>query len=148
QPAEDLLVLDLLRARGAHALHDEIETLGFLRIDGVVVDRGAQVFARAGADTAQDEAAARRGQRQRGRTRPVRHAHDDRAAPAVLEELLDRVAQRGRLPEAAEHTRVVGEAAYQHRFVDGALERATDEGGDAGRGTRDDTYRAGLLGDW
>jgi hypothetical protein len=52
------------------------------------------------------------------------------------------------LPQAAEHTRVVGEAANRHGFVDGALERAADEGGDAGRGARDDAYRAVLVGCW
>ena len=70
------------------------------------------------------------------------------AAAAVLEELLDRVTQRGGLPEAAEHARVVGEAADRHGFVDRALERAADEGRDVGRGARDDTYRAGCFGGW
>src|SRR5690349_21124449 len=106
------------------------------------------VLPRAGADAAQDEPAAGRRQRERGRTRAIRDAHDDRAAAAVLEELLDGVAQRGRLPQPAEHARVVGEAAHRHGFVDGTLECAAYEGGDAGRGARDDAYRAGCIGCW
>ena len=57
QAPEDFLVFDLLGAGGAHALHDQVEAVGLLRIDGVVVDRGAQEFARSGADAAQDELA-------------------------------------------------------------------------------------------
>ena len=33
EPAEDFLVLDLLGAGGAHALHDQVEAIGLLRID-------------------------------------------------------------------------------------------------------------------
>ena len=87
-------------------------------------------------------------QRQRRRARAVDDAHDDGAAAAVLEELLDRVTQRGGLPQAAEHARVVGEAADRDGFVDRTLEGAADEGRDVGRGARDDTYRAGLFGGW
>ena len=58
QPPEDLLVLDLLGSRGAHPLHHQVEAVVILRLDAVVVDRGAQEFARTGADAAQDQPAA------------------------------------------------------------------------------------------
>ncbi len=43
--AEDLLRLDTLRARHAQSLHHQIETIVFLFVDVVVVDRGAQELA-------------------------------------------------------------------------------------------------------
>ena len=147
QAAEDLLVLDLLGTRGAHALHDEVEAVGLLGIDGVVVTE-ARRYSREPAPTPRRISRPRGRQRQRRRTRAIDHAHDDGAAAAVFEELLDGVTQRGGLPESAEHARVVGEAANRHGFVDGALEGAADEGGDVGGGARDDAYRAGLFGGW
>jgi hypothetical protein len=47
QPAEYFLVLDVLRARRAHALHDEVEAVLFVDADVVVIDRDPQQFARA-----------------------------------------------------------------------------------------------------
>ena len=85
-------------------------------------------------------------QRQRRRASAIDHADDDGAAAAVLEELIDRVTQRGGLPEAAEDARVVGKTADRDGFVDRTLQGAADEGRDAGRGTRNDTYRAVLFG--
>jgi len=46
QAAENLLVLDVLRADGAHALHDEVETVVLVRTHVVVVHRGAERLAR------------------------------------------------------------------------------------------------------
>ncbi len=88
------------------------------------------------------------GKRERGRTGAIHHAHDDGAAAAVLEELLDGVTQRGGLPQAAENSCVVRKAANRDGLVDRTLERAADEGRDVGRGARNDTYRAGFFGGW
>jgi len=54
-PAENLLVLDVIGAARAHSLHDEVEAIEFGRGDVVVIDRGAQCLARAGAERLEGE---------------------------------------------------------------------------------------------
>jgi len=61
---------------------------------------------------------------------------------AVLEELLDGIWHRARLPQAAEDLPELGEAAHCHRTMDRAAQRAADEGGDGGRNAGDRVVRS------
>ncbi|MFO1399630.1 MAG: hypothetical protein U1F30_00215 [Steroidobacteraceae bacterium] len=82
--AEDLLVLDQLRAARAHPLQHQVEAVALVRGDAVVVDRGAQVFARARAAAAQAQRAAIGRQRDRGGAAAVDDAHDEGASRPPL----------------------------------------------------------------
>ena len=73
----------------------------------------------------------------------VGDTHDDGAAAAVLEELLDRVGNGRGLPQAAEHVLEFGEARDRDRPVHRPLEGAADEGGDCGWQARDDRLGPG-----
>jgi len=139
QAAEDLLVFDVLGARRAHALHHEVEAIRLVRTDIVVIDGGAQRFARARAQGYERERLARAArQRDAGGCAAVHHADDHGLAPAVLEELLDGIGQRARLPEATEDVVELRVAAHCDGAIDGAAQRAPDEcsngGGKAGNG--------------
>jgi len=133
QAAEDLLVLDALRAARADALHDQVEPVGLVPADVVVVDRRPQHLPRARAQRRQRQRLAATGQGERRRRAPVHDPHHDRVAAAVLEELLDGVGERARLPEPAEDGVELGEASDRDWPVDRPAQRATHEGGD-GRG--------------
>ena len=78
----------------------------------------------------------------------VHDAHDDGAAAAILEVLLDRVAQCAGLPQAAEHARGVVEAADRTGSMHGPVQRAADEGSDAVGTPRDGIVRTGSFGGW
>ena len=142
----DLLFLDqprgVARNGAAEPLQNQVEAIVLGFRDAVVIDRGAQVLARARRETQQRQRAAT-GRRQRDRRRPstIGDAHDDRPPTAVLEELLDRIGQRGGLPETTEHPLVLGEALDDAGFVDRPLQRAPDEGSDPGRRPCDGALR-------
>jgi len=140
--AEDLLVLDVIRAARAHALHHQVEAVGLGRADVVVVDRGAQRLARARAQRLERERLAVAGQRDGGGRAAVHHAHDDRPLAAALEELLDGVRHRAWLPQAAEHLVELREAPHRERPVDRPAQGAADERGDGGRHQGDRAVRA------
>ena len=84
-------------------------------------------------------------QAQGRRARAVDDAHDARLATAVLEELLERVGERGGLPQPTEVVLEFGKAAHDERLIDRTLEGAADEGGDSGRHTLDRVIRSALL---
>ena len=106
------MILDQLRTRDAYALHDEVETVVLAFDDAVVVDRCAQALARARIDAREAQRCAACGKRDGGRPCAVGDAHDERFAPAVLEELLDSVGKRGWLPEAAKELLELCEARH------------------------------------
>ena len=85
------------------------------------------------------------GQAERAAARAVRDAHDDRGAPAVLEELLDGIGKRGRLPEAAEDALELVESGDAHGAVHGTAQAASDEGRDGRRCFCDGLPRAGFF---
>ncbi len=122
-----LLLFDALRAGRAHALNDEIETILVVRGDVVVVDGCAQKLARSGRDRFQRERLVRTTKRERSRRSTIDDANDDRAPAALLEEMLDCVGKRARLPQAAEDLLVVREAVDRHRPIDRSAQRAADE---------------------
>jgi len=140
--AEDLLVLDVLGAARAHALHHEVEAVGLVGADVVVVHRGAQRLARARAQCRERQRFTVAGQRDGRRCAAVHDAHDHRVPATVVEELLDGVAECARLPEASEHLVELGEAAHGDRAIHRAAQRAADECGDCGRQRRDRAVRA------
>ena len=127
QPPENFLVLDVLGAERAHALHDEVEAVFLVGRDVVVVDGGTQHFARAGTQRFEHQLFVAARQADGGRRAAVHDAHDDGFAAAVVEELLDGIGQHARLPEPAEHLLVLGEIAHAHRTVDGTAQRTADE---------------------
>jgi len=142
QPPEDLLVLDVLGTSSAHALHDQVEAVGLVGADVVVVDRRPERLSGTRAHGLERQRVGAAGQGEgRGRT-AVHHADDDRCAAAVLEVLLDCIRERARLPEAAEDDLELGVAADRHRLVDRAPQRAPDERGDGGRQAQDGAVRA------
>src|SRR6185312_7190780 len=114
---------------GAHALHREIEPRGVFRRDIVVVDAGAQKFPGARTQRPQSQPRIAGGQLQRRAARAVHHAHHQRFAAAVVEELLDGVAERARLPQAAEHMLEFRESRDENRPVDRSAQCAPDECG-------------------
>ena len=136
-PAEDFLVLDMLGPGRTQSLHGQVEGVRVARRDAVVIDGGAQEFPRAGAlrDELERSALARQGQRRRPAT--VDDAHDNRRFTAVVEVLFDRVGQHARLPQAAEHRLVFGEARHGDRPVERTAQGTADERRD-GRRDRDD----------
>ena len=71
-------------------------------VDVIVVDRGAQELARAWSARFEPQRLAAATQRQRDGRRAVRDTNDDGLPSALLEEMLDGVGQRARLPQAAE----------------------------------------------
>ncbi len=147
QATEDLLVLDALGAVGAHALHDEVEAVGLVRPDVVVVDRGAQHLARARAERRERERLGAAGQRDGRRRAAVDHADDQGRAAAVLEELLDGIGQRAGLPQSAEDAVELGEAADRDRAIGRAAQRAADEGSHGGGPAEDGAIGARPFGD-
>src|SRR5207245_2781729 len=68
----------------------------------VIVHRGAQVLARAGVQRHEPQLRSSGGKVDGRRAGAVGDAHDERLAAAVLEELLDRVGDRRRLPQPGE----------------------------------------------
>jgi len=147
QPAEDLLVLDALRAAGAYPLHDEIEAVRLVRADVVVVHRRAQCLARTRAQCRKRERLTPAGQRDRRRHASVHYAHDHGVAAAAVEELLDRVGERARLPQPAEQVVELGKTVDGDGAVDRAAQRAADERGHGSRTTRNGAVRAGPFRD-
>ena len=141
----DFLVLDQLGTGGAHALHHEVEALVLGSAQAIVVNRGAQVLARAGVERDQAQCASARGQGYRRGARAVDDAHDARLATAVLEELLDGIGERRRLPQAAEVLLKLDEAPDRERLVHRTLQRAADERDDSGRHAFYRVIRAALL---
>jgi hypothetical protein len=141
----DLLVLDMLRARGPHALDHEVEAVLLVVADAVVVDGRAQELARAGRERLDHQRLAACGQLDRAAARAVRDAHDNGGVPAVLEVLLDRVGERRRLPEAAEDALEFVEARDPHRAVDRAAQAAADERRHGRRRFRDRLPGAGFF---
>ena len=131
--AVDLLVLDVLRARGAHALDHEVEAVLLVVADAVVVDGRAQELARAGRERLEHQRLAARRESDRAAARAVRDAHHDRGPPAILEVLLERVRQRGGLPQAAEDALEFVEAVDAHGAIDGAAQATADERRDGRR---------------
>jgi len=133
QAAEDLLVLDALGAVGAHALHDQVEAVGLVRADVVVIHRGAKHLARSRAERGERQGVVAAGQRDRGGGAAVHDPHDQRNLAAVLEVLLDGVGERARLPQAAEGVLELGEAAdcdgAVHRTAQGASHEGRHGGG-------------------
>ena len=141
----DLLVLDVLGARRAHALDDEVEAVLLVVADAVVVDGGAQELAGAGCERLEHERPVARRQPDGAAARAVRDAHDDRRAAAVLEVLLDGVRQRRRLPEAAEDALELVEAGDADGPVDGTTQAAADKGRYGRRCFSDRLPGAGFL---
>ena len=82
----------------------------------------------------------------RGRT-AVDDAHDDRLATAVVEILLDGIAEHARLPEAAKDLVELGGVADTDRLVDRPAQGAADETGRGGRQPEDGLIGARRLGD-
>src|SRR5271166_5302845 len=128
QCAIRLLIFDAHRSLRAHTLHGEIEFFAVVARDVVVVDASAQELARAGSHGPEYELLLARRQAKRRRTSTVDDAHDECLAPAVIEELLDRITQQARLPKAAEYLRKLVEAADGDGAVDWAPQCAADEG--------------------
>src|SRR6185437_3254886 len=87
----------------------------------------------------------RRAQRDRRRPCAIHDAHDISLRSAILEELLDRVGQRGGLPQTAEMVLELREAADEHRVIDGALQSSPDEGCRSGGCACDRTLRSALF---
>jgi len=139
---EDLLVLDVIGAPRAHALHDEVEAVGLRCADVVVIDRGAQRLARTGTQRLERERRVAAGQRDGGGHAAVHDADDDRALAAAFEELLDGIRHRARLPQSAEHLVELGVALHRDRPVDRPTQGAADEPRDRGRQQRDRAVRA------
>ncbi|MBK7251041.1 MAG: hypothetical protein IPI06_09245 [Gammaproteobacteria bacterium] len=131
--AEDLLVFDQLGAMRTNALHDEIEAVRLVIPDTVVVDGRTQVFATARAEPDDAELTGAGAQRDRGRSSAIRDAHHVCLAPAIFEELFERIGQRRRLPQAAEDLLKLREAAYADRLVNRSFQRAPDERSDTRR---------------
>ena len=123
-----LLVLDVFRTRRAHALDHEVECILLVVADAVVVDGGAEEFARSGRKGLEHQRLVRSGQAQRAAARAIRDAHDDRGAPAVLEELLDGVGKRGWLPQAAENALELVETGDAHGTIHGPAQAPPDKG--------------------
>ena len=73
--------------------------------------------------------------------RAIDHAHDERLAAAVIEKLLDGIAQQAGLPQAAEYVLEFREALDEYRPIDRSAQCAADEGGARRGQTRD-----GLIG--
>ena len=142
---EDLLVLDVLGSGRAQPLHDQVEALVLRWPDVVVIDRGAQRLARAGALRLERQDLAAAGQRDRGRRAAVDDPNHHGLSAAVLEILFDRVRERARLPEPAEHLLIVREAVEQDRLVDRAANGAPDKGSDRAGQTGDGLVRARAL---
>src|ERR1700743_1620882 len=81
------------------------------------------------------------------RARAIDDAHNQRHASAIVEVLFDRIAEKAGLPQAAEYLLKFQEALDENRTIDGAAQRAADEGG-AGRGqTRYGMIGAAFFGD-
>jgi hypothetical protein len=74
--------------------------------------------------------------------RAIDDAHDERAAAAILKELLDRVAHRRGLPQSAEELLELAEACDGKRAIDRPFERSADEGSHRSRCARDRACRA------
>ena len=144
-PAVDLLVLDQLRARCAHPLYHQVEAVALGAVQAVIVHRGAQVLARAGIQRHEPQLRSSGGKGDGRRAGAVGDAHDERLAAAVLEELLDRVGDRRRLPQPAEVPLELAEAADGEHLVDRPLESAADEGGDSGGHALDGVTVAAFL---
>ena len=145
EPAIDLLVFDVFRTGRPHALDHQVEQLVLVVADAVVVDGRAQELARAGRERLEHELLAARRQFDRAAARAVRDAHDDRRATAVLEELLDRIRERARLPEAAEDALEFVESGNRNRTVDRSTQATADECRDGRRRFRDRLPRAGFF---
>jgi len=122
---------------GAHALNHEVEAVGLVRADVVVVHRGTQQLARSRAERRERERVLAAGQRDRGGRTAVHDAHDQGDLAAILEELLDGIGERARLPEAPERVLELGEAADRDGTVHRAAQGATHERGH-GRGPSGD----------
>ena len=118
--SEDLLVLDELRAPRPNPLHDQVEAVLLVRGDVVVVHGRAQCLPRAGTQGLQHELLPAARQHDRGPGAAVCDPDDYRLAATAVEKLLDRIRQRTRLPEAAEHLLVLREALQP----DGPVDRA------------------------
>jgi len=132
----------VLGTTGAHALHHQVEAVRLVGGDVVVVHGRPQRLARPWIARDEREQLVTAGQAQRGRRTAVDDAHDDGPLPAALEELLHRIAQRARLPQAAKHLVKFGVAAHGDRTTDGPAQRAADERGDGARQRVDDAVRA------
>ena len=131
--AVDFLVLDVLRARGAHALDHEVEAVLLVFADSVVVDGGAQELPCPGCERLQYQRLVTRRQAKRAAARPVRDANDERRAAAILEVLFDRVRKRRRLPKAAEDALEFVESGNADGPVHRTAQAAADEGRDGRR---------------
>src|SRR5437667_223797 len=114
-------------------------------VQAVIVHRGAQVLARAGVQRHEPQLRSSGGKVDGRRAGAVGDAHDERLAAAVLEELLDRVGDRRRLPQPAEVPLELPEAADGEHLVDRPLESAADEGGDSGGHALDGVTVAAFL---
>jgi len=126
---EDLLVLDVLGPVSAHTLHHEIEAVVLARTDVVVIDRRPQRLARARAECLEPQRrSGTAGKADGRRAAAVHQAQHYGFAPAVVEELLDGIGERARLPQPAEHLLEFAEAAQADRLVDRTPQTAADEG--------------------
>ena len=144
---ENLLVLHLSGALRAHPLHGQIEDAALILRNVVEVDAGPQKFPGAGPQRLQRERLLAGLQGQASPTRAVDHAHDERLAPAVVEELLDGVAQQAGLPQAAENLLKFRETLDEDRTIDRSAQCAADEGGARRGQTRDGMIGAAFFGD-
>ena len=126
-------------------MYDEVESIRLAFADAVVVNRGAQVFARAGIERNQAQRRAGGGECDGRRVRAVDDAYDKRPTPAVLEELFESVRQRRGLPQATKHLLEFREARDRNRLIHGSLERAPHEGGYSSRHTLDRAVRCSAL---
>src|SRR5579863_593202 len=95
---EYLLIIDLTGALSTNSLHSEVENPKFIWRDIVEVDARPQKFARTGAKCLQLQRLLPRFQSQSRRACAIRDSHNQSLAPAVIEELLDGIAQKTRLP--------------------------------------------------
>ena len=145
EAAIDLLVLDVFRPGRPHALDHQVEQVVLVVADAVVVDGRAQELARARRERLEHERLVARRQFERAAARAIRDAHDDRRAPAVLEELLDCIGQRARLPQPAEDALEFVEAGDRNRAIDRATQAPADECRDGRRRFRDRLPGAGFF---
>ena len=144
---EYLLVFDLPGALSAHSLHGQIENGGLIGRDIVEVDAGPQKFAGARPQCLQLERLRTGLQGQRRGARAIDHPHNERLAAAVVEILLDGIAQQAWLPQAAEYMLKFRETLDEYRPIDRSAQCAADEGGARRRQTRDGLIGAAFFGD-
>ena len=146
-PLEYLLVIDLTGTLSTHPLHGEVEYVRLICRNIVEVDAGPQKFAGTRPKCLQLQRLRSGFQGERRGARAVHHPHDEGLAPAVVEELLDGIAQEAWLPEAAEHVLEFHEAFDEYRPVDRSAQCAADEGGARRGQTRDGLIGAAFFGD-